>query len=94
MHFLERGWLSSNNLLILDSEGASLVDSGFWTHADQTIQLVKTLLQGRLLDTLVNTHLHSDHCGGNSALQVAWPELNIGVAKSQSNGKPMSSVMM
>lgn len=83
MHFLERGWLSSNNLLLIDSAGASLVDSGFWTHADQTIQLVKTLLQGRQLDTLVNTHLHSDHCGGNSALQVVWPDMHIGVAKSQ-----------
>src|SRR5690606_20970435 len=24
---------------------------------------------------LVNTHLHSDHCGGNAALQARFPEL-------------------
>jgi glyoxylase-like metal-dependent hydrolase (beta-lactamase superfamily II) len=27
------------------------------------------------LDTLVNTHLHSDHCGGNAALQARYPAL-------------------
>jgi glyoxylase-like metal-dependent hydrolase (beta-lactamase superfamily II) len=30
-------------------------------------------LQGRPLDLLLNTHLHSDHCGGNAALQSAHP---------------------
>jgi glyoxylase-like metal-dependent hydrolase (beta-lactamase superfamily II) len=34
--------------------------------------LVSHALQGRPLDRLVNTHLHSDHCGGNAALQTAY----------------------
>lgn len=83
MHFLERGWLSSNNLVLTTQDESSMVDSGFWSHSTQTIQLLGTLLKGRPLNTLVNTHLHSDHCGGNAALQAAWPELRIGVGSSQ-----------
>jgi glyoxylase-like metal-dependent hydrolase (beta-lactamase superfamily II) len=70
---LERGWLSSNNVLFAgDAEAeAVLVDSGYWRHADQTLALVRAALGGRRLDRIVNTHLHSDHCGGNFALQQA-----------------------
>ncbi|RJG07500.1 MBL fold metallo-hydrolase [Noviherbaspirillum cavernae] len=68
MRVFERGWLSSNNILFLGEETA-LVDSGYLTHAPQTLALVKHALQGRPLDRLINTHLHSDHCGGNAALQ-------------------------
>jgi glyoxylase-like metal-dependent hydrolase (beta-lactamase superfamily II) len=32
-------------------------------------------LNGRKLDRLVNTHLHSDHCGGNAVLQSHYPDL-------------------
>ncbi len=71
----ERGWLSSNNILFLGEAGTALVDSGYCTHAPQTLALVQSALQGRALDLLVNTHLHSDHCGGNAALQAAYPAL-------------------
>ncbi len=83
MHFLERGWLSSNNLILTSPHEACMVDSGFWSHSDQTLQLVRSVLEGRSLNTLINTHLHSDHCGGNAALQGAWPNLQIGVCESQ-----------
>lgn len=72
---LERGWLSSNNILIQGAAGTALVDSGYCTHALQTLALVASALQGRALDVLVNTHLHSDHCGGNAALQATYPAL-------------------
>lgn len=75
MYVFERGWLSSNNILLLNDSESVLVDSGYCTHASQTIQLVKTVLQDRPLDLLLNTHLHSDHCGGNAALQVQFPAL-------------------
>jgi len=68
---LERGWLSSNNILLhgSDGEGATLIDSGYVTHAEQTLALVRhTLRPGHPLVRIVNTHLHSDHCGGNAAL--------------------------
>lgn len=71
MQVLQRGWLSSNNIVFTGSSTA-LVDSGYLIHAPQTLALVGHALQGRPLDLLVNTHLHSDHCGGNAALQNAY----------------------
>jgi len=72
MHVFERGWLSSNNVLFHDDDGgATLVDSGYFTHREQTLALVQSRLGGRRLTRIVNTHLHSDHCGGNALLQQA-----------------------
>ena len=75
LQVFERGWLSSNNILFLGSTSSALVDSGYSTHAEQTTGLVSAALQQRPLDLLLNTHLHSDHCGGNAALQRSYPEL-------------------
>jgi len=76
VHVLERGWLSSNNILLLGRDECALVDSGYVTHAPQTLALIETVLQARpgtqKLDRLINTHLHSDHCGGNAALQAHY----------------------
>ena len=74
MQVFERGWLSSNNILFDAgaSAGTALVDSGYHTHAAQTLALVTHALHGRALDRLLNTHLHSDHCGGNAALQAVF----------------------
>ena len=69
---LERGWLSANNILFLEGESATLVDSGYVTHAAQTVDLVSHALCGRRLKRLINTHSHSDHIGGNAALQAAF----------------------
>ncbi|MFN8955026.1 MAG: MBL fold metallo-hydrolase [Burkholderiales bacterium] len=71
----ERGWLSCNNVLLQGSDGATLIDSGYVKHQQQTLALVQQTLQGRPLHRLVNTHLHSDHCGGNRALQAHYPDL-------------------
>jgi glyoxylase-like metal-dependent hydrolase (beta-lactamase superfamily II) len=72
---IERGWLSANNVLLCDQDRATLVDSGYVTHQAQTLALLDQALQGRPLDLLVNTHLHSDHCGGNQALHAHYPAL-------------------
>lgn len=67
----ERGWLSSNNILVHaapDEAGATLIDSGHVNHAAQTLALVRRALGGASLERIVNTHLHSDHCGGNATL--------------------------
>ncbi|MGY6122093.1 MBL fold metallo-hydrolase (plasmid) [Paraburkholderia strydomiana] len=69
----ERGWLSSNNVLLVDDDCAAIVDTGYATHAQQTLALVQQALGERPLDLIVNTHLHSDHCGGNALLQSSWP---------------------
>jgi len=76
MQVFERGWLSSNNILLCDDNRSTLVDSGYATHAGQTLALIEHALGGRALDQLVNTHLHSDHCGGNAALQAHYPLLD------------------
>lgn len=69
MVVLERGWLSANNVVLRGSAGAAVVDTGYWTHARQMLELVEHALGGQALTHVVNTHLHSDHCGGNAALQ-------------------------
>ena len=75
LQVFERGWLSANNILFTDSESATLGDSGYVTHQAQTLSLVQNALNGRKLDRLVNTHLHSDHCGGNNQLQTHYTKL-------------------
>jgi hypothetical protein len=45
----ERGWLSSNNVLLLGQDSTALVDSGYATHAPQTLALVGAALGGRPL---------------------------------------------
>ena len=79
---LERGWLSANNVL-LKGQRTALVDSGYATHADQTVALVDQALGGRALDALLNTHLHSDHCGGNAALQARHPGVETFIPPGQ-----------
>ena len=73
---IERGWLSSNNVLLFEGESATLVDAGYVGHAPQTVALVKSALATRRgspgLGRIINTHSHSDHIGGNAALQAEF----------------------
>ncbi|MBT2323923.1 MBL fold metallo-hydrolase [Variovorax paradoxus] len=73
LQVFERGWLSSNNILLVGDQETALVDTGYASHSDQTLALVEAALGGRPLDLVLNTHLHSDHCGGNAALQRRHP---------------------
>ena len=68
---LERGWLSANQAVFraYGATPATVVDTGFAGHAEQTLALIDHALGGDTLGCIVNTHLHSDHCGGNAALQ-------------------------
>ena len=82
LQVLQRDWLSSNQIVFRGPVGPAgdavpdqagvVVDTGYSAHADQTVALVETALAGRPLGRILNTHLHSDHCGGNQALQQAW----------------------
>jgi glyoxylase-like metal-dependent hydrolase (beta-lactamase superfamily II) len=70
---LERGWLSSNNIVLHDdADSGTVVDSGYVSHGAQTVALVRHALEGRRLGRLINTHCHSDHIGGNAALVQAF----------------------
>ena len=66
---IERGWLSANNVVLHERGEAVVVDSGYGAHAVQTVALVERALAGKKLARLVNTHCHSDHMGGNAAIQ-------------------------
>lgn len=70
LRVIERGWLSSNNMLCFDEDGATVVDTGYVTDGDETVRLIEVALEGRPLRRIVNTHLHSDHAGGNALLQA------------------------
>ena len=69
-----RDWLSANNVLLKSPRGHVLVDSGYVTHAPLTLALLESAhgLAGDPLAPLVNTHCHSDHFGGNAAIQRAY----------------------
>lgn len=82
---LERGWLSANNILFIGHHDTALVDTGYCSHAEQTVELLRSALQGRPLDRILNTHLHSDHCGGNAALQKAWPGVLTAIPPGQAD---------
>lgn len=79
IHVFERGWLSSNNILMVGAGDATVVDTGYATHADLTVGLLRRALGERPLHRILNTHLHSDHCGGNAALKAAWPMARIAI---------------
>ncbi|MBU3593368.1 MBL fold metallo-hydrolase [Polynucleobacter sp. 71A-WALBACH] len=71
----ERGWLSANNILLYCDADVSLVDTGYCAHQQMTVNLVTNALEQHQLTGLnkvVNTHLHSDHCGGNAALSTIF----------------------
>lgn len=82
---LERGWLSANNVLVQGDGPTALVDSGYCTHAHQTLALVRAALQDKALDLLLNTHLHSDHCGGNAVLQSAYGSVRTLIPPGQAS---------
>jgi glyoxylase-like metal-dependent hydrolase (beta-lactamase superfamily II) len=89
MAVLERGWLSANNIVFAadpedpQDDGAAVVDTGYVSHAAQTVLLVEQTLAGQPLARILNTHLHSDHCGGNAALQSHWPQARTYAAPGQ-----------
>lgn len=69
---LVRDWLNANHILFLGPDENVLVDAGHVTHADDTVRRVREALAGRPLHRLLNTHCHSDHMGGNAAVQRAF----------------------
>jgi glyoxylase-like metal-dependent hydrolase (beta-lactamase superfamily II) len=85
IEIFERGWLSANNVLLFGDRDASLVDTGYCAHQQMTVDLVSNALKQhglRTLNKVVNTHLHSDHCGGNAALSSAF-DCEIWIPKAE-----------
>ncbi len=74
VRFIERDWLSANHILLVDPDATTMVDTGFVKHAPTTLALVDAALAherppARRIARIINTHLHSDHCGGNAAVR-------------------------
>ena len=69
-----RGWLNCNQIVMLAPRDNVVVDSGYCTHREQTLELLAgpTGLHRQPLERLVNTHCHSDHMGGNAAIANAY----------------------
>lgn len=87
IEIFERGWLSANTIFHFSESDVSLVDTGYVSHQNMTLGLVKNALgkhQFNTVNKVVNTHLHSDHCGGNAALQAAYDcQIYIPVAEAE-----------
>lgn len=69
----------------MDDSQCVLVDTGYSAHAQQTLALLMDKLQGRNLDVIINTHLHSDHCGGNALLQKNFPFVQTRIPPGQAD---------
>jgi glyoxylase-like metal-dependent hydrolase (beta-lactamase superfamily II) len=69
-----RGWLNSNQVVLLAPGENVVIDSGYCTHREETLARLAGPegLDGEPLERLINTHCHSDHMGGNAALQRAY----------------------
>jgi glyoxylase-like metal-dependent hydrolase (beta-lactamase superfamily II) len=70
LRVIERGWLNCNQVVMLAPGDNVLVDSGYCTHRERTLELLASPagLDGEPLERLINTHCHSDHMGGNAAV--------------------------
>jgi glyoxylase-like metal-dependent hydrolase (beta-lactamase superfamily II) len=84
---VERGWLSSNMVLMQGPAELVVVDTGYASHAEQTLAIVEAALARHPLGRgasvrVLNTHLHSDHCGGNAAIQARYPSAHIMVPQA------------
>lgn len=58
-----------NIVLFKGSTGLTLIDSGLAEHSAALLSLVDQFGAGLAPQTLINTHWHADHSGGNEALR-------------------------
>jgi glyoxylase-like metal-dependent hydrolase (beta-lactamase superfamily II) len=95
---IERGWLNCNQVVMLAPGDNVLVDSGYCTHRERTLELLASPagLDGEPLERLINTHCHSDHMGGNAAAASAYGcriSIPAGEAKNVEPWTPQSAWM-
>ncbi|MCS6996197.1 MAG: MBL fold metallo-hydrolase [Casimicrobiaceae bacterium] len=84
VHFIERDWLCANHILFArPDEPATLIDSGYLSSTPETLDRLAQALGPRPLERLINTHIHSDHIGGNATLARRYPGLEILVPEGE-----------
>jgi glyoxylase-like metal-dependent hydrolase (beta-lactamase superfamily II) len=69
-----RGWLNANHVALLAPGDNVLIDSGYCTHRERTLEILASRdgFDRQPIERLVNTHCHSDHMGGNAAIASAY----------------------
>jgi glyoxylase-like metal-dependent hydrolase (beta-lactamase superfamily II) len=74
LHVFIRDWLSANNILLKGPDGHVLIDTGYVRHAPLTRALIESPrgIGEEPLAWIGNTHCHSDHVGGNTALAARY----------------------
>ena len=81
----ERGRGPDGNSVLLDApDGLIIVDTGRHPPHQQTI-LAAARARGKPIATIVNTHWHLDHTGGNAEIRAAFPHIPI-IASSAIDG--------
>lgn len=74
IHVIVRDWLCANGVLLRSAEENVLIDTGYVTRAERTLELLQRpeALGRQHLHRIINTHGHSDHMGGNAHLQRVY----------------------
>ena len=67
----------SEAFLLVNDEGAALIDSGFAFCADEMIENAEKRLNGRKLDAILLTHSHYDHASGVPYSREKWPGVKV-----------------
>ncbi|HUW65656.1 MAG TPA: MBL fold metallo-hydrolase [Spirochaetia bacterium] len=68
-YFVERGWLNANHF-VFNGRHKVLIDTGYKAHLAQTLGLIQqTGMAPHSVGTIISTHSHSDHIGGNRFIQ-------------------------
>lgn len=67
----------SYNAYLIDDEKTVLVDTVEQPYAEQFVDMVKRILNGRPLDYLVVNHMEPDHSSGMKALRMMYPDMKI-----------------
>jgi hydroxyacylglutathione hydrolase len=79
----------SANVAVIRGEHPILIDTGFGSDTDDTLQLLQSVgVQPQSLQLIVNTHYHCDHVGGNHKLQTHF---NLPIAAHPHEAKMVNS---